>query len=295
MLAATQLSALARLAGQPLLIRGDAGLVHSARFAGVLRRLLAHGTSPDSASPLAGSPAAEFSTGAAAKPWETREQIRYAGNIAIVPVCGTLCAGLDAMTAWWMDCCRVESLQAAAATLATRPDIRKVVFDFNSPGGYVTGITETSQLMQRDLAGKLTVAWCANEDCSAAYWLSCACSRIVVAPSATVANVGVQSVIYDYSKMFEQAGIAVKVFKTGAYKGAGVPGTSLTAEQETFVQERVDDLGAQFIAAVQSARPDAALADLQGQWFTGTQAVQKNLADATALNLDELLATLAPL
>jgi ClpP class serine protease len=277
------LQQLARLSGQPLIIRGDAALAHTARMVGLIRRA------------LSADAQAAFATDTAnpQKPWEAREAIRYVGATAIVPVHGTLCAGLDQVTAWWLDCARVEAIQSAAATLGARADIRQVIFDFASPGGYVTGITETAELMARDLSGKLTVAWSAAEDCSAAFWLSCACERIVFAPSATVANIGILQVVYDYSKMFEDAGIGVKVYKSGDYKGAGVMGTSLSADQEKFIQERVDDLGAQFRAAVQAARPDAKPEDMQGQWFTGEQAVARHLADATALNLDELLAALA--
>jgi ClpP class serine protease len=277
------LQQLARLSAQPLIIRSDAGIAHGLRMIGLMRRALSAdaqaGLSADAANPQ--------------KPWEAREAIRFVGPTAIVPVHGTLCAGLDPITAWWLDCARVEALQASVALLSARTDIRNVVFDFASPGGYVTGITETAELMARDLAGKLTVAWSASQDCSAAFWLSCACHRIVFAPSATVANIGVLQVVYDYSKMFEEAGIGVKVFKTGEYKGAGVMGTSLTADQEKFIQERVDELGAKFLATVQAARPDAKESDMQGQWFTGEQAVARKLADATALNLDELLSTLA--
>lgn len=278
------LDRLARLSGQPMLIRGDAGVAHSLRLASLIRSHLRGESS---------APAMAMGEAEKQKPWEAREAVSFHGPVAVVPVCGTLAAGLDDISAWWLDCCRYEAIQSAVEALSDRTDIRAVVFDINSPGGYVTGVQETVELISEHLGDKLTLAHASVEDCSAAYWLSCACDRIILAPSATVANIGVQAVVYDYSKMFEEAGIGVKVFKSGKYKGAGVPGTSLTAEQEQFMQERVDDLGARFIAAVQSARPSASAADMQGQWFTGEQAVARGLADATALNLDELLEELS--
>ncbi len=279
------LAQLARLSGQPMLIHGDAGAVHAARFAGLLKRALA--AQADAA--LFG----DANGGDKLKPWEAREMVKIENGVAIVPVQGTLAGGLDPLTAWWLDCCRYEAIQCAAEMLADRGDVRTVVFDINSPGGYVTGVRETAEIVARELAGKLTLAWAAQQDCSAAFWLSCACQRIVVAPSATVANIGIQAVVYDYSKMYEEAGIGVRVFKSGKYKGAGVPGTSLTADQAEFMQERVDELGAQFVADVQSARPKASPPDMLGQWFTGEQAVARHLADATALNLCDLLEELA--
>lgn len=280
------LSQLARLSGQPLLMRGEDSLAHSARLGGLLRRALA--------GDLPAAPTSAFGE-AAPKPWDLREQVTYAGATAIIPVHGFLAGGMDAMSAWWMECCRYEAIQAAAAEIAARSGVRSVVLDISSPGGYTIGCQETVALLQRDLGDKLTVAWSASQDCSAAYWLSCACERMIFAPSATVANVGTRIVINDYSKMYAEAGIEVKQFTSGAYKGIGTPGTSLTAEQEQFIQEYVDRLNGQFLSAVHDARPKAAEADLQGQWFDGATAVEKNLADATALNLAELLATLQTL
>lgn len=273
------LAQIALLAGQPLLIRGEAGVMHTARMLGLMRRALS----------AEGATALFNESANAAKPWETREQPVIIGSTAIIPVTGTLCSGLDPITAWWMDCQRYEAIQKAVADLGARSDIRTVVFDISSPGGYVQGVAETAALIARHLEGKLTIAWSGSENCSCAYWLSTACQKIIATPSATLANVGVCVVVRDYSKMFEAAGVSVKVFKSGAYKGAGAAGTSLTPEQEEFIQERVDSLAAEFVSTVKAARPAVKDADMQGQWFSGSVAVEKNFADATALTFADLL------
>jgi signal peptide peptidase SppA len=273
------LSAVARLCAQPLLADSASAAAHHARLLGALRRLRSGDGAPLAAAPAAGAPT----------PWEERERVLVEGGVAIIPVSGTLAGGLDAQEAWWFGCCRYEWLQAAAAQLSQRADVHTVVLALDSPGGYVAGCAETAALLERWLGGKLTIAWTSSQACSCAYWLATACARIVATPSATVGSVGVLAVYHDYSAMYAEAGIKVEVYRSGTYKGAGTPGTELTAEQREFIQAGVDALGASFRAHVSARRPQVAEADMQGQWFTGAQAVERGLADATALHLAEVL------
>lgn len=279
------LTALSRLAALPLYADSAASAPHFARLAGLMRRAV-RGEEPRPVADLGGSESKDT-------PWEARERITVVDGVAVVPVSGTLAPGLDPVEAWWFGCCRYEFVQAAAAALGERADVHTVVLAIDSPGGYVSGCGETAALFERALAGKLTVAWTAGQCCSAAYWLATSCARIVATPSATVGNIGVLSVWHDYSAMFAELGIKVEVFASGAYKGTGVPGTSLTDPQREFLQAGVDGLAETFRGHVSARRPRVAEGDMQGQWFTGAAAVERGLADATALTLGDLLGEIA--
>lgn len=275
---------LARLSTEPLLIRpGCEPLI-----AALGRRALDLHARPAAAGPDAAPELA---------PWEEAEAVRlYPGGVAVVPVRGVLCAGLDAITAWYFGLARPEAIQTAARNLAADTTVSLVVFDVDSPGGYTTAIPETAQLIADLTTRKATLAYTAGLCCSAAYWLASQCEKIVAMPSATVGSIGTYCTIYDTSKMFEQAGVTAHLIAAGDFKGQGTPGVPVTAEFLALLQSGVDRINAKFLAAVRAGREvggkKLADADLQGQWFDGEQAVEKNLADATALNLAEVLTRL---
>ena len=277
------LLSLARLSGQPLLLRQDC---HHLPLL-LARRIM----EPKSEQLSPTSP-----TGAM-KPWEAREAVTLLpGGIAVVPCHGMLCAGLDQLTAWYYDVCRPEAIQAACNLLAGRADVTKVAFNFDSPGGYTTAISETAEMVALLGQLKVTVAFTAGMMCSAAYWLGSQCSQIVATRSSTVGSVGTYATIYDYSEYFTKEGIATHVIRAGTLKGIGVLGDKVTPDQLAFLQGNVDRINAGFLAAVASGRGPSrplASADTQGQWFDGETAVAKNLADGLALNLPELLAELS--
>ena len=88
------------------------------------------------------------------------------------------------------------------------------------------------------------------------------------------------------------AGVKVKVFNSGIYKGMGTPGTSLTPQQEVFLQQRVISLAEMFYAHITECRGQIAAADMQGQTFKGEEALAKGFIDDLMPDLDALIKTL---
>src|SRR6185312_12880460 len=115
-------------------------------------------------------------------------------------------------------------------------------------------------------------AWTRGSMASAAYWLGCCTDGIFCTPTASVGNIGVCISFMDVSKMADMAGIKVKAFGSGTYKGMGTPGTSLTAEQEMFLKARVMQLAGMFYQHVRAQRGAIADEDMQGQSFDGLTA-----------------------
>jgi ClpP class serine protease len=81
------------------------------------------------------------------------------------------------------------------------------------------------------------------------------------------------------------AGLKVEVFKSGPHKGMGMQGTSLTDAQRAMLQERVDQLGAEFKATVRSerdGREGRKISDecMQGQTFSVKECLVNGLIDA---------------
>ena len=222
------------------------------------------------------------------------------GGLAVVDVCGPIVKGYDCITCWFWGLASLDRIQAAVADLSTRKDVAMVVFNFNSPGGVVTGVAETGEMIAAlGQASKLTIAYTDTMCASAAYWLASQCREVVVSRSADVGSIGTYMTLYDYSGWLAELGIKLDFFRAGDLKGIGVMGRSLTDEEKAFLQADVDRTNARFIAAVRAGRAaggEVADSTMQGQWFDGEMAVQLNLADRIVLTLpaliDELRGTL---
>lgn len=112
------------------------------------------------------------------------------GSVAIIPICG----GIERYDNIFMSLfggTSVSYLMDAFEDAIANPDITAVLFDVNSPGGSVDGPPELAEMIYSARGGKPIWAYVSRQSCSAAYWLSCACEKIISHPSAEVGSVGV--------------------------------------------------------------------------------------------------------
>jgi hypothetical protein len=79
-------------------------------------------------------------------------------------------------------------------------------------------------------------------------------SRIIANETALVGSIGTYGVVQDTSGMAAMEGVRVHVIRAGAFKGAGTPGTEITAEHLTEMQRTVDGLNEYFLAGVAAGR-----------------------------------------
>lgn len=283
---------LARLSRQPMLIRGD---LFSA-FGALALAPLPAARVPSLPAPRADEDAAPAdSPEREPMPWDARERITvYPGGVAVIPVSGLLARGFDKITAWCYDIGRLEFLESSIALVSARADVTTIIFDFNTPGGYTTGIEEIGVLIERLGATKTTVAFTSTMCCSAGYWLASQCGAIIATRSSTVGSIGTYAAYYDYSAYLAKEGVELKLFRAGDMKGLGVFGHTLTPEESAFVQKSIDDINATFLAAVRAGRGEIAESTMQGQWFSGAEALGLGLVDAHAVTFAEVLASLTP-
>lgn len=177
----------------------------------------------------------------------------------------------------------VDDLAAAFDMAMTDQSVSSVVLDINSPGGTVTGTPECAAMVASMKEVKPVIAFSEMLCCSAAYWIASQASAIYATGSATMGSIGVYMAILDQSRAAELQGLKQEVFKAGKYKGMGVPGTSLTAEQRAHIQGRVDMIHAQFKNAVRNGRErNIEDAHMEGQDFYGVECVNNGLVDSIA-------------
>jgi signal peptide peptidase SppA len=207
-------------------------------------------------------------------------------GVGVVPIVGVIGKGLSPLEKM-MGAVDVNDVYAAIDLMASDPAVEKVALQISSPGGTVTGVEELANKV-RNLE-KPTLAYTDSEMASAAYWIGSAADRVVASPSATVGSIGVYMAIPDYSKAAEMQGIKMVVIKSGIFKGAGIEGTSLDENQLANLQSGVDEIHADFKAAVNMKRKMVKAEAMEGQTFSGKQAAAQGLVTGLADSFEKAL------
>ena len=212
------------------------------------------------------------------------EQMEIVNGVAIIPVGGPIGQGLGEFEKGG-GAVDVDDIRAELDEAESDDEVETIVMDFDTPGGMVQG---TPELGNRILeVEKPIYAWTRGSMNSAGYWLACCTNGIFCTPTASVGSIGVCMSFMDLSKMAETAGIKVKVFGSGTHKGVGTPGTSLTAQQEVFLQNRIMALAQDFYDHVRAQRGEIDSEAMQGQSFNGKDAVEHGLVDGVMGNFEE--------
>jgi signal peptide peptidase SppA len=205
----------------------------------------------------------------------------------VIPIVGPIGKGLapiERMTG----AVDVNDIAETIDDYATNPQVTRIAFQVSSPGGTVTGVEELANKV-RNIA-KPTMAYTDSEMASAAYWVASAADKVVASPSSTVGSIGVYMTVADMTEMAKAQGIKMVVIKSGKFKGAGIPGTSLSDEQIANLQDSVDAIHADFKASVLQTRKLVKAEDMEGQVFSGKQAAQRGLVTGLADSFNEAVA-----
>ena len=175
---------------------------------------------------------------------------RAEGEIAVIDLTGKLMK-------------QQASMGGGTSTVQARREIRQAATDGNvaaillridSPGGTAAGTQELANEIAA--AGKQKPVWAYVDDmaASAAYWAASQADRIIANATAIVGSIGTYGVVQDLSGAAAMQGVKVHVVRAGAHKGAGTPGTEITAEQLQDMQRIVDGLNEHFLAGVRAGR-----------------------------------------
>jgi signal peptide peptidase SppA len=206
------------------------------------------------------------------------------GVIPIAGVIGKSLSPLEKMTG----AVDVSDIADTIDEYAMNPQVTRIAFQVSSPGGTVTGVEELANKV-RNIA-KPTMSYTDTEMASAAYWVAAAADKVVASPSSTVGSVGVYMVVADYSEAAKAEGIKMIVIKAGQHKAIGVPGAEVTDAHQAHLQEGVDEIHADFKAAVLKTRKMVKADDMEGQVFSGKQAAQRGLVTGLADSFNEAVA-----
>ncbi|HNB43179.1 MAG TPA: S49 family peptidase [Burkholderiaceae bacterium] len=178
---------------------------------------------------------------------------RVGGNIAVIPVYGTIVQRAGMMTEW---CGGSACSQISAALREAMADetVSQILMEFDSPGGSVYGVDELAAEIREARKSKTIVGFANSLSASASYYLQSQCSEVYVTPGGEAGSIGVWMAHEDYTKAMEEYGVKTTIISAGKYKVEGNPYEPLSEEARAFMQKRVDEYYQAFVSAVAKGR-----------------------------------------
>lgn len=174
---------------------------------------------------------------------------------AIIKISGVLMKSVPSIFKWFeIDATGYDDIvsQIDAAVLDSK--IKTITLNITSPGGTVAGVQEAAQAILSAKEIKPINAVIEDLCASGAYWLASQATSIQSNQLAQIGSIGVYTVLADWSKYYEDAGVKIQIIKSGEFKGTGVEGTEITDKQLEPIQERIDAMAAVFVEAVATGR-----------------------------------------
>jgi signal peptide peptidase SppA len=199
-------------------------------------------------------------------------------GVATVSISGPIIRKPDIFARVLMGATDSEEIGSAIQEAASRPDIKAVFLDIDSPGGTVAGTPELAAAVSALDQKKPVYAFSSGLMASAAYWIASQARAIYATPSAQVGSIGVVQAVVDRSAAINAAGIKVEVFSVGKYKAMGAPGTPLTDDQRELISSNLAEIAGEFHAAVLAKGRAIPAEAMEGQTFSGKQAQRHKLA-----------------
>jgi len=205
---------------------------------------------------------------------------------AVIPIQGLIGKGLPEIDKM-CGACDVDDVSEMLEECERDESIKAIIFNINSPGGSHTGVPELANEIKE--CSKKTIAFTSTEACSAAYWLGSQCEEFYATKSATVGSVGCYMLFENTYQNLANDGVFMQVIRSGALKGAAIPGTNLTDAQLEMLQKHCDEVWTDFKESVKSVRSFVTDDAMEGQTFSGANAAKNGMVTGLVQGFDDLM------
>lgn len=172
--------------------------------------------------------------------------------------------GLSESSWWGTDYLQIRRELARARGII---GLRAVVLEIDSPGGEVSGISETVAAIEQTAGVVPVYAYVRGTCASAAYWLASACRRVVAVQTARVGCVGAICSLWDDRGIGEKMGARYYRFTSERTPNkAPEPGTEAFSAE---AQATVDAMGDAFLADLARMRGPRGDLDAVAEFYQG--------------------------
>ena len=218
--------------------------------------------------------------------------LRKINDRTVIQVSGSLTPSFSYWHRWVRG--EVVSYEAVrdALQICEEQGIKDIIMHFDSNGGSVRGLSQTSDAMKRfqRLGGKIS----AHSDAlvaSAAYWLYCGANSCTASEMCELGSIGTMAVVRTYVNTEQTMGIKFTVIKAGKFKALGNPFEELTEADRKKLQQNINETNDFFLKRV-SVERNLMLSETEvwaeGQTFFAEKARQVGLIDKVS-TMDDLI------
>ncbi|MFP5440919.1 MAG: signal peptide peptidase SppA [Gammaproteobacteria bacterium] len=199
-------------------------------------------------------------------------------HVALVEVNGVIAADADASA---------DNIVGGLRDAFEATHSKAVIVRINSPGGspVQAGIVyDEIRRLRAENPDKKLYAVIADVGASGGYYIAAAADEIYVDKASVVGSIGVIMQGFGAQELIHKLGIESRTMTSGENKNLLDPFAPVDPAQKQHVQQMLDTIHAQFIAAVKEGRGDRLKLEehpelFSGLFWTGEQAVQLGLAD----------------
>lgn len=252
-------------------------LAASMRMAGIEAELPESYKEQAKAAPAAGSKEVEVTD-----EWGSPPYVISKGT-AIIPVNGPLSKQASSLEGIFGGSSTVGMRKALALALAD-PQVERVMFHVDSPGGTVSGTGDLGDDIYTASAKKPIASFVEDMGTSAAYWIASQTAHVYASQYANVGSIGVIWTVYDTSEAYQKEGIKVRAITSSPGKAFVVDGMPITDKQVAKMQAYVDATYQAFVSVVARGRGvDVKAARTMGgdaDIYNAPLALEKGLVDA---------------
>ncbi len=181
-----------------------------------------------------------------------------------------------------------QDLESSFMDAFSAQGARGVVALINSPGGSPVQsgqVYRALRTFKQQHPEVPLLAVISDIGASGAYYIAAAADKIYVDPASIVGSIGVVSRGFGFVDTLEKLGIERRLVTAGDHKSMLDPFSPAQLRDQEMLQGILDDIHAQFIAAVQEGRGSRLQADpelFSGRVWSGEEAVRLGLADGMA-------------
>ena len=183
------------------------------------------------------------------------ESVSYiqAGDTAVIPIHGVVEYKLS-VYGWLFGGTSCQQLMRSVQQATANPEITRIVFDVDSPGGTVSGLPEAAKVIFDARKQIETVAIANPLAASAAIRLATAAARFVALGSGQVGSVGTFTVVASRQRQLVENGIDAVVVRSPKGKAENHPAEPLNEDYIAHTQSLVDKLTDEFHAELAKHR-----------------------------------------
>ena len=186
-----------------------------------------------------------------------------------------------------------EIVRSEFAAALADPEVDRIIFDIDSPGGNVAGCELLANTIFEARGQKPIIAVANETMASGAYWFGSSADQVfLTSQTSQIGSIGVRMELVEFSAKNEREGVRAVDIYAGKYKASGSENRPLSEEDVEYFQGLVDKNYTTLVEAVARNRGipiNTVLSEMaDGRVFIGSDGISRGYADGIA-TLEQLI------